>query len=101
MSVLYIVELLDYDFLLHNFKLVFFVESSSLKTQKKKQGKCKTCDANNVPVAFLLCGHIECCNDCTSAMLKCPMCNVDIKQAFKRYLPYLKSLKKLYQHHMN
>ncbi|XP_052089236.1 uncharacterized protein LOC127725978 [Mytilus californianus] len=62
-------------------------ESRSLQennTQYKEQGICMTCNSKNVPVAFLQCGHIDCCKDCASAMLKCPMCKVDIKQSLKR-----------------
>ena len=55
------------------------MENSSLKDQIL----CKICMEKNVSIAFLPCGHLACCEDCSPAMRKCPICRQFVRGTVK------------------
>ncbi|XP_060072841.1 baculoviral IAP repeat-containing protein 2-like [Ylistrum balloti] len=55
-------------------------------SQLRQQMKCKICMECVVSIAFLPCGHICCCVECASAVVKCPICRQIIRGSVKTYL---------------
>nr|XP_022287932.1 uncharacterized protein LOC111100402 [Crassostrea virginica]XP_022287934.1 uncharacterized protein LOC111100402 [Crassostrea virginica]XP_022287935.1 uncharacterized protein LOC111100402 [Crassostrea virginica] len=66
-----------------------FDELTSLKMENsslKDQILCKICMEKNVSIAFLPCGHLACCEDCSPAMRKCPICRQFVRGTVKTFL---------------
>ncbi len=49
---------------------------------------CKICMTNTVCMAFLPCGHVVSCTECTYALDKCPICRQDKKGVVRVHLAY-------------
>ena len=47
---------------------------------------CVICKENDVSSAFIPCGHVACCSDCSPAMKRCPKCKSTIKGTCKTFL---------------
>eukprot|EP00105_Crassostrea_gigas_P019079 XP_011437418.1 PREDICTED: putative inhibitor of apoptosis [Crassostrea gigas] len=65
-----------------------FDDMTSLKqmnTDLRNQTLCKICVVKTVSIAFLPCGHLVCCEDCATAMRKCPICREFVKSTVKTW----------------
>ena len=55
-----------------------------LKKMQEEQ-MCKICYDEPADMAYVPCGHMCCCRNCTEAILCCPICRTRIKEAIKSY----------------
>uniref|UniRef100_A0A8W8JKX1 RING-type domain-containing protein n=1 Tax=Magallana gigas TaxID=29159 RepID=A0A8W8JKX1_MAGGI len=65
-----------------------FDDMTSLKqmnTDLRNQTLCKICVEKTVSIAFLPCGHLVCCEDCATAMRKCPICRELVRSTVKTW----------------
>lgn len=56
-----------------------------MNTDLRNQTLCKICVVKTVSIAFLPCGHLVCCEDCATAMRKCPICREFVKSTVKTW----------------
>lgn len=54
------------------------------KLQREKQ--CKICMDRDFCMVFIPCGHLVCCEQCSAAVDKCPICCSSISQKIKTYI---------------
>lgn len=54
------------------------------KLQREKQ--CKICMDRDICMVFIPCGHLVCCQQCSAALNKCPICCSSISQKIKTYI---------------
>lgn len=54
------------------------------KLQREKQ--CKICMDRDICMVFIPCGHLVCCQQCSAAVDKCPICCGAISQKIKTYI---------------
>lgn len=54
------------------------------KLQREKQ--CKICMDRDICMVFIPCGHLVCCQQCSAAVDKCPICCATISQKIKTYI---------------
>uniref|UniRef100_A0A8C6TT65 E3 ubiquitin-protein ligase XIAP n=1 Tax=Neogobius melanostomus TaxID=47308 RepID=A0A8C6TT65_9GOBI len=54
------------------------------KLQREKQ--CKICMDRDICMVFIPCGHLVCCQRCSAALDKCPICCGTISQKIKTYI---------------
>ena len=51
---------------------------------------CRVCADNDVNTVFVPCGHIVCCQTCSSQMDCCPVCKCHVQTTQTVFLPYTK-----------
>ncbi|XP_013395679.1 putative inhibitor of apoptosis [Lingula anatina] len=62
-------------------------EALRLENQRLRDERiCKICMDADVAVVILPCGHFVCCESCAPALMKCPICRVDIRGTVKTYI---------------
>ncbi|XP_013396547.1 baculoviral IAP repeat-containing protein 7-A-like [Lingula anatina] len=62
-------------------------EALRLENQRLRDERiCKICMDADVAVVILPCGHFVCCESCAPALMKCPICRVDIRGTVKTYM---------------
>jgi len=44
---------------------------------------CKVCLGRKISVAFVPCGHVSCCDNCSTKVQKCPVCRKEIQKVQK------------------
>jgi len=49
--------------------------------------RCQICTDADVDVAFVPCGHVMCCSDCSARLDVCPLCKAGVSQRLKIFLP--------------
>nr|XP_057919424.1 E3 ubiquitin-protein ligase XIAP [Doryrhamphus excisus] len=54
------------------------------KLQREKQ--CKVCMDRDTCIVFIPCGHLATCEECSQALVKCPICCGSITQRVKTYI---------------
>ena len=52
----------------------------------KHEKTCKVCMDKDICVVFLPCGHLVACEDCATAVRKCPVCRAVIKGTIRTYM---------------
>ena len=45
-------------------------------SELRDQRQCKVCQDGEINLAFLPCGHLVCCDICSQAVSRCPICRV-------------------------
>ena len=55
-------------------------------SRNEEQKSCKICMDDVVCMAFLPCGHLVTCENCSRSLKSCPICRKTIKGTLKTYM---------------
>ena len=63
------------------------IDSPQPAKAKKTDGDCVVClDTIQAKIAFIPCGHVCCCSNCSKKMRKCPLCRAVVQSSIKVFL---------------
>ncbi|XP_060070293.1 baculoviral IAP repeat-containing protein 7-like [Ylistrum balloti] len=52
----------------------------------RRNKMCRICEEEDASITFLPCAHLVCCDVCSQAMRRCPVCRVTIQGSIKTWL---------------
>lgn len=61
--------------------------SKTCEEQNRNENLCMICLNKPLKIAFIPCGHICCCVDCSTKITKCCVCRTDIENNLVIYIP--------------